>query len=182
MKKIIYASLLLSFFVACNSSNPKSEDEKTATNNQTKTTSTPTHKVTILKDDKPFMAFESAYSDFINNDGYFTMSLAAGEYHLAESNSILLNARNLKVGTFPISKGGLSMKEGEPRVVISEVINKVQTNAILLITEGTVTITSFDGKSISGSIKGTGNKMEDNSKLSIEATFNNVKITEMPSL
>ena len=170
--KIIYTFLFLSIITACSNNSNKADDEIFINKTEIKSTDTPTHKVIVLKNDKPFMAFESPYSDFLLNKGYLTMSLFEKDDVKKDASSILLVAQNVTIGTFPIYNGGLGMKEGQPRVVIDEQKNGQATNATLLITEGTVTITSFDGKSISGNIKGTGNVMEDNSKLSIEASFN----------
>lgn len=172
LKQIIYATLLLSIFIACNSSG--TANEITIPTIENKSNKTPTHKVTILKDDKPFMQFESPYSEFLLIDGNFNMSLYEKENSKLDARSILLSAKNIKVGTFAIESSGLRMQEGQPRIVIDEQKNGIATNIPYLITASTVTITSYDGKSISGTIKGTGNWMSDNSKLSIDASFNDV--------
>ena len=178
MKKIIVGFMLSCLFTACNNNN-KNGEENIASNKENKTSSTPTHKVTVLKNDKPFMAFETPYSEFTLLNGYLNVLLYDKDDSRHEASSIMIVAQNVKVGTFPINKSGLNMQEGQPRVIISEYKNGTSSYGLPLIKEGTVTITSFDGKTISGSISGTGEDMtEANAKLSLEATFNNVKIIE----
>lgn len=127
--------------------------------------------VTVFKDNKPYIHYEGDFPAATFDGDNFALQLAASKRMLAISHLLVLYFNGISKGVFPIVPDG--NEKGKPTMIFTP---EKDGNYGLNISAdtGSVTITSYTPKSVSGKCEAKA-KDSDGNEILIKAEFINVK-------
>lgn len=127
--------------------------------------------VTVLKNNRPYINYEGDFPAATFDGGNFTLQLAASKRMLAISHLLVLYFNGVSKGFFPIVPDG--NEKGKPTMIFTP--EKDGNYGLNISAEtGSVTITNYAPKSVSGKCEAKA-KDSDGNEILIKAEFINVK-------
>lgn len=132
-------------------------------------------KVAVTKNNLPLAQYEGDFPIPLFADNLFTLQLPANKRMLKISHLLVLYFNSPAEGTFPIAPSG--NVKGKPTLIFTPVTDGSYGIGIAADT-GTVVITDYSEKTLSGSINATG-KDTDGNKINIQAAFINLKNNDL---
>lgn len=176
---IAFIIVCVSFFVGCNSS-PKNvaqksdsikiDSEKTVIQNEPDIVDTGQvyFKVNLVKNNQPYINYEGDYPVGSRLDSDFTIQLCASKHILEVSDMVNIDIyiKGIVTGKFPVI---VATEQGKANILMTPV-----KGSSFVPEEGSVTITKYNDKLISGKFEGKGMDYDSN-KVSISGVFLNLK-------
>jgi hypothetical protein len=125
-------------------------------------------KVNVTKNNEPYLNYEGDYPVGSRLDSDFTVQLCASKHILDVSDMVNIDIyiKEIVTGKFPVI---VATEQGKATILLTPV-----KGSSFVPDEGSVTITKYDDKLISGKFEGRGMDYDSN-KMSISGVFLNLK-------